>query len=49
MYDVALNAGTSITYIEQTYSHVTTLMRSKEITKGLGAHRVKKKDSLDNE
>ena len=45
MYDVALNCGTSITYIEQTYSHVTTLMRSKELTKGLGAHRVKNTES----
>ena len=39
-YDIALNCGTSINYIEKTYSHVTTLMRSKEITKGLGKHRL---------
>lgn len=40
IYDIALNCGTSINYIEKTYSHVTTLMRSKEITKGLGKHRL---------
>ena len=36
IYDVALNAGTSLNYIEKTYSHITTLMRSRELTKGLG-------------
>ena len=36
IYDVALNCGTSLTYIEQTYSHITTLMRSKQLTQGLG-------------
>ena len=36
MSDLALNMGTSINYIEQTYSHLTTLMRSDEITKGQG-------------
>ena len=40
IYDIALNCGTSINCIEKTYSHVTTLMRSKEITKGLGKHRL---------
>ena len=40
IYDLAINCGTSLTYIEQTYSHVTTLMRSKEITKNLGKHRL---------
>ena len=40
IYDLALNCGTSIHYIEKTYSHITTLMRSKEITKGLGKHRL---------
>ena len=40
IYDLALNCGTSINYIEKTYSHITTLMRSKEITKGLGKHRL---------
>lgn len=36
MGDLALNMGTSITYIEKTYSYLTTLMRSEEITKGQG-------------
>ena len=36
IYDIALNCGTSLNYIEKTYSHITTLMRSKDITKGLG-------------
>jgi len=35
-----LNCGTSINYIEKTYSHVTVKMRSKAITKGLGKHRM---------
>ena len=33
---LALNMGTSINYIEKTYSHLTTLMMSEEITKGQG-------------
>ena len=36
IYDIALNCGTSLNYIEKTYSHITTLMRSKDLTKGLG-------------
>ena len=40
IYDIALNCGTSINYIEKTYSHVTVQMRSKDITKGLGVHRL---------
>ena len=40
MNDIAINCGTSIKYIEETYSHITSVMRSKEITKGLGAHRM---------
>ena len=40
IYDIALNAGTSLTYIERTYSHITVQMRSKELTKGLGKHRL---------
>ena len=38
MNDIALNCGTSIQYIEETYSHITTTMRSKDITQGLGIH-----------
>ncbi len=40
IYDIALNCGTSLNYIEKTYSHVTVQMRSKDITKGLGVHRL---------
>ena len=36
IHTLALNMGTSITYIEKTYSHLTTLMMSDEITKGQG-------------
>lgn len=36
MHTLALNMGTSITYIEKTYSHLTTLMMSDEITRGQG-------------
>ena len=40
IYDIALNCGTSLNYIEKTYSHITTLMRSKELTKGLGRQKL---------
>ncbi len=40
IYDVAVNLGTSVHYIEQTYSKVSALKKSKEITKGQGAHRL---------
>jgi integrase len=36
IHTLALNMGTSINYIEKTYSHLTTLMMSDEITKGQG-------------
>lgn len=36
IHTLALNMGTSINYIEKTYSHLTTLMMSEEITKGQG-------------
>ena len=39
MQDLAMNMGTSTAYIESTYSHLTTLMRSSEITKGQGYGR----------
>lgn len=32
IYDVALNLGTSIQYIQSTYSHCTALLKSEEIT-----------------
>lgn len=40
IYDVALNLGTSVHYIEQTYSKITALKKSGEITKGQGIHKV---------
>ena len=40
IYDISLNCGTDINYIQKTYSHVTVQMRSKDITKGLGVHRL---------
>jgi integrase len=40
IYDVALNLGTSIHYIEQTYSKITALKKSKEITRGQGIYKV---------
>ena len=38
MNDIAMNCGTSIQYIESTYSKVTTEMRASQITKNLGVH-----------
>jgi hypothetical protein len=35
IHTLALNMGTSINYIEKTYSHLTTLMMSEEITKAM--------------
>lgn len=40
IYDVALNVGTSVHYIEQTYSKITAIKKSKEITKGQGIHGI---------
>ena len=40
IYDVAVNLGTSVHYIEQTYSKVTALKKSTEITKGQGIHKI---------
>lgn len=40
IYDLAINMGTSVNYIEKTYSHVTALMKSAEITKEQGVHKV---------
>ena len=36
IYDVSINLGTSVSYLERTYSHVSTMMKSKELTKGQG-------------
>ena len=43
IYDIAVNLGTSVHYIEKTYSHITASMRSMEITKGQGIHQVREK------
>lgn len=40
IYDVAVNLGTSVHYIEQTYSKVTALKKSTEITKGQGIYKI---------
>jgi hypothetical protein len=37
VYDLALNLGTSVNYIEKTYARtLTTMMKSADITKGQG-------------
>ena len=40
IYDIALNMGTSIQYLESTYIHSTTLMKADEMTKGQGIYKV---------
>lgn len=40
MYDLALNMGTSITYLTSTYLHITTLMKSDDLTKEQGIYKV---------
>ena len=40
IYTLALNMGTSIGYISSTYSHITTQMKSEEITQEQGYHKV---------
>ncbi len=50
IYTLALNLGTSATYIEKTYSHVSTMTKSQEITKGQGYYKVlEERDKLDKE
>ena len=49
IYDIAQNAGTSVQYIESTYSKVTTEMKAEDLTKNLGGHRVKKLQMLEEE
>ena len=42
IFNVALNAGTSVKYIEETYAKsLKTRMVSDDITQDLGVHRVK--------
>lgn len=40
IYDLAVNMGTSVQYIQSTYSKLTALMKSEEITTGQGIHKV---------
>ena len=40
MYDLALNMGTSLTYLQNTYLHITTLMKSDDLTKDQGIYKV---------
>ena len=40
IYDLAVNLGTSVFYIERTYSHITAMMKSKGLTKGQGYWKV---------
>ena len=39
IYDISLNMGTSITYLQNTYIHATTLMKSDDLTKGQGIYK----------
>jgi integrase len=48
IYHLSLNLGTSVIYLEQTYSHLTTLMVSDEITKGQG-WRANKTDKAERQ
>ena len=40
MYDLALNMGTSITYLSSTYLHITTLMKADGMAKDQGIYKV---------
>ena len=40
IYTLSLNMGTSISYLTSTYSHITTMMKSEEITQEQGYHKV---------
>ena len=42
IYDVALNCGTSVNYIENNYSNVLARMKADEITKGMSSLKTKK-------
>ena len=39
IYEIALNMGTSVYYLEQTYIHTTTMMKKDELTKGQGVYK----------
>ena len=40
IYDLSLNMGTSITYLQNTYIHATTLMKADDMTKGQGIYKI---------
>jgi integrase len=40
IYDLALNMGTSITYLQNTYIHTTALMKADDMTKGQGIYKL---------
>jgi integrase len=40
IYDLALNMGTSIVYLQNTYIHTTTLMKADDMTKGQGIYKL---------
>ena len=42
IYDIAVNCGTSVFYIEKTYSKIISTMRSETLTQGQGYHQVLK-------
>ena len=39
IYEIAMNMGTSVYYLEQTYIHTTTMMKKDELTKGQGIYK----------
>ena len=39
IYEIAMNMGTSVYYLEQTYIHTTTMMKKDELTKGQGVYK----------
>jgi integrase len=51
IYHLSLNLGTSVKYLEQTYSHLTTLMISDELIKGQGwrANKIDKEEPIEAE
>jgi hypothetical protein len=42
MYDLALNMGTSLVYLQSTYLHITTLMKADGMTKDQGIYKTMK-------
>ena len=42
MYDLSLNMGTSLVYLQSTYLHITTLMKADGMTKDQGIYKTMK-------